>query len=175
MPRLKVSSVQESPPSVLFQRPLRPAPASMPHGVRWNFHIDAYTMRGLVTSIDRSAAPVLSFRNSTFFHLAPPSVVRNTPRSGDGPKACPSDVTNAISGLVGCTRNDVICCALDRPRGVHVCPPSVERYTPVPYVRSSRGLPSPVPTQMTLGSLGATVIAPTDERSVLPSVRFSHD
>ena len=121
-----------SPPSVLFHRPLRPAPASMPHGVRWNFHIDAYTMRGLFTSIDRSAAPVLSFRNRTFFQVAPPSVVRNTPRSGDGPKAWPSDVTNATSGLVGCTRSDVICCALAKPRGVHVCPPSVERYTPVP-------------------------------------------
>ncbi len=39
MPGLKVSSVHVSPPSVLFQRPLRPAPASMPHGVRWNFHM----------------------------------------------------------------------------------------------------------------------------------------
>ncbi len=44
-------------------------------------------------SIERSAAPVLSLRYSTFFHVTPPSVVRNTPRSGLGPKACPSAVT----------------------------------------------------------------------------------
>ena len=93
IPGLNVSSVHVSPPSVLFQSPLRPAPASIPQGVRWNFHILAYRMRGLVTSIDRSAAPVLSSRNSTFFHETPPSVVRNTPRSGLGPNACPSAVT----------------------------------------------------------------------------------
>ena len=92
----------------------------MPHGVRWNFHIDAYTMRGLFTSIDRSAAPVLSLRNSTFFHVVPPSVVRNTPRSGEGPNACPSDDTNAMSGLEGCTRSAVICCVFPSPRAVHV-------------------------------------------------------
>ena len=36
----------------------------------------------------------------------------------------------------------------------------------------SRGCPSPVPTQITLGSLGATVIAPTLEMSLTPSVMF---
>jgi hypothetical protein len=41
MPALKLSSRHVSPPSVLFQRPLRPPPALIPHGVRWNFHIAA--------------------------------------------------------------------------------------------------------------------------------------
>ena len=59
----------------------------MPHGERWNFHIDANRMRGFVGSIDRSVAPVESLMNSTFFQLLPPSVVRNTPRSAFGPNA----------------------------------------------------------------------------------------
>ena len=87
IPGLKVSSFHVSPPSVLFHRPLRPLPASMPHGIRWNFHMAAYRTRGLFTSSERSIAPVLSLRKSTFFQLLPPSVVRNTPRSGLGPKA----------------------------------------------------------------------------------------
>ena len=67
-----------------------------------------------------------------------------------------------------------MCCVLANPRDTHVSPPSVLRYTPVPYVISSRGFPSPLPTQITFGSLGATVMAPTLDRSVLPSVMFSH-
>ncbi len=55
------------------------------HGSRPCSHIAAYMMRGLVASIDSSAAPVLSSTQSTFFHVAPPSVDLNTPRSGDGP------------------------------------------------------------------------------------------
>ena len=34
-------SVQLSPPSVDFQRPLRPPPAFMDQGVRWNLYIEA--------------------------------------------------------------------------------------------------------------------------------------
>src|SRR5205814_1949940 len=79
MPALKLSSRQVSPPSLLFHNPLRPALSLIPHGVRWNFHIDAKRMRGLVGFIAMSAAPVESLRNNTFFHVRPPSVVRNTP------------------------------------------------------------------------------------------------
>src|SRR6185295_13365592 len=85
MPGLNVISFHVSPPSVVFHRPLRPPPAFMPHGVRWNFHIDAKRMRGFVGSIVRSIAPVESLMNRTFRHVAPPSVVRNTPRSAFGP------------------------------------------------------------------------------------------
>src|SRR2546430_7460105 len=35
------SSVQLSPPSIVFHNPLRPPPAFIPHGVRWNLYIDA--------------------------------------------------------------------------------------------------------------------------------------
>jgi hypothetical protein len=41
IPTLKLSSRHVSPPSVLFHRPLRPPPAFIPHGVRWNFDIAA--------------------------------------------------------------------------------------------------------------------------------------
>src|SRR5678816_1581792 len=81
IPGLNVSSFHVSPPSVVFQRPLRPLPEFIPQGVRWNFHMAAYRIRGLVGSIERSVAPVLSLRKSSFFQVRPPSVVRKTPRS----------------------------------------------------------------------------------------------
>src|SRR6476620_10115138 len=95
MPGLNEISFHVSPPSVLFHNPLRPPPVFMPHGMRWNFHIDARRMRGFVGSMVRSIAPVESFRNSTFFHERPPSVVRKTPRSALGPNACPIAATYA--------------------------------------------------------------------------------
>src|SRR2546423_959420 len=76
MPALKVISRQVSPPSVVFHRPLRPPPELMPHGMRWNFHIDANRMRGFVGSIVRSIAPVESLRKRIFSQLFPPSLVR---------------------------------------------------------------------------------------------------
>ena len=93
MPGLKVISFQVSPPSIVFHRPLRPPPAFIPHGVRWNLHIDANRMRGFDGSMVRSVAPVESLRKSTFFHVLPPSVVRNTPRSAFGPNAWPIAAT----------------------------------------------------------------------------------
>src|SRR3954462_9283731 len=93
MPGLNVTSFHVSPPAGGFPSPLRPPPAFIPHGVRWNFHIDANRMREFVGSIVRSIAPVESFRKSTFFHDRPPSVVRNTPRSAFGPNAWPIAAT----------------------------------------------------------------------------------
>src|SRR6185369_1923872 len=93
MPGLKVISFQVSPPSVVFHRPLRPPPAFIPQGVRWNFHIAAKMIRGLVGSMVRSIAPVESLRKRIFFHVLPPSVVRKTPRSALGPNACPIAAT----------------------------------------------------------------------------------
>src|SRR5256884_9435010 len=40
-PRLAVMSVQGSPPSRLFHKPLLPPPAVKPHGNRWLFHMAA--------------------------------------------------------------------------------------------------------------------------------------
>src|SRR5690242_1699468 len=92
-PRLAVMSVQLSPPSLLFHRPLLPPPAEKPHGKRWLFHIAAYSTRGFVASRARSIAPVESSTYSTLLQVLPPSFERNTPRIGLGPKACPIAAT----------------------------------------------------------------------------------
>src|SRR5436190_23891290 len=132
MPGLNVTSFHVSPPSVVFHSPLRPPPEFIPHGVRWNFHIDANRMRGFVGSIVRSIAPVESLRNSTFLHVLPPSVVRNTPRSAFGPKAWPIAATYTLWGSRGALPASPICRVSLSPSCCHVPPPSVERYTPVP-------------------------------------------
>ena len=76
MPGFAVISVHVSPASVDFQRPLLPPPASIPHAVRWNFHIEAKMMRGLEGSIEISLPPVESLMKRIFFHDFPPSIVR---------------------------------------------------------------------------------------------------
>ena len=53
-----------------------------------------------------------------------------------------------------------------RPIFVHVLPPSVERYIPSPGETLPRIGDSPVPTYTTLGSDGATAMAPIE-----PAVR----
>ena len=145
-PSLAVMSLQLSPPSVLFHRPLFPPPAENPHGKRWVFHSAAYKIRGFAGSSARSIAPVESSTNSTFCHVVPPSAERNTPRVGLGPKAWPIAATYTRSGFLGCTRTTAICRVSSRPRCRHVAPPSVERHIPSPYVRSSRQSASPAPT-----------------------------
>ena len=93
IPSLCVISLQLSPPSMDFHSPLRPLPDVMPQGKRWNFHIAAKRMRGLVGSSERSVAPVESLRKRMRFHDLPPSIVLKTPRSELGPKACPIAAT----------------------------------------------------------------------------------
>src|SRR4029079_19580537 len=93
IPGLNEISFHVSPPAVVFQRPLRPPPVFMPHGVRWNFHIDANRMRGFDGSMVKYIPPVEALRNSTFFHERPPSVERKMPRSAFGPNAWPIAAT----------------------------------------------------------------------------------
>src|SRR5579862_46665 len=76
--------VHVSPPSVDRHRPLPFPPLSSFHGKRRTCHMPAKRTLGLPGSITRSPVPVVSFTNSTFFHVWPPSVVRNTPRSALG-------------------------------------------------------------------------------------------
>src|SRR2546428_1155816 len=145
-PRLAVISVQVSPPSLLFHSPLLPPPAEKPQGNRWLFHRAAYSTRGFVASRARSIAPVESSTYSTLLQLRPPSVDRNTPRVGLGPKACPIAATYTTSGLAGSTRTAAMWRVSASPRWRHVSPPSVERHMPSPSVRSSRQSASPAPT-----------------------------
>jgi hypothetical protein len=48
------------------------------------------------------------------------------------------------------------------PACFQVPPPSKERQTPPPHPELFRSLASPVPTQITLGSVGATATAPME-------------
>src|SRR5205823_3016866 len=125
-PGLSLRSIHVSPPSVDCHRPLSGPPLEICEKLRYACQIDAYRMRGLVSSIDRSTAPALSLLNSTFRHVAPPSTDLNTPRSLFGPKACPSAATYTISGLSGWTRILPIKRVSARPMCAHVRPASVD-------------------------------------------------
>src|SRR4029077_14425159 len=98
-----LSCVHVSPPSREVYKPLPGPPEFISHGCRRACHRPAKRMRGLVGSKQTSEAPVSSSLASTCFHVAPPSVVRYTPRSLPGPNGEPSTAAKAMSGLVGWT------------------------------------------------------------------------
>ena len=61
------------PPSRDVQMPLPAPPELRPQVLICTCHMPAKRMRGLFGSITRSEAPVLSFTNSTFSQVLPPS------------------------------------------------------------------------------------------------------
>src|SRR5579863_2587871 len=95
--------VHVAPPSVDFQSALSGPPPLYPHHVLRRLNEDAYTMRGLDGSIATSLNPVSSLMYFRFFHVFPPSVDRNRPRSLFGPNKCPGAAMNTILGFVGST------------------------------------------------------------------------
>src|SRR5258708_22025172 len=109
-----------------------PGPYAVPFcpGFRMPCHIVAYTTRGFPGSKQRSTAPVTLSLNKTFFHVRPPSVDRNTPRSSFGPTGCPTAATSTRSGLRGSIRIRPICLVSSSPRCCHVSPASVDLYMP---------------------------------------------
>ena len=72
-PGFPVSSVHVSPPSSLLNMPVPGPPLWLHQKLRRTSHIDAYSTRGLVRSMDRSIAPARSDRYSTRSHVSPPS------------------------------------------------------------------------------------------------------
>src|SRR5688500_17795841 len=68
-------SVHVLPPSVVLNSPLPGPPLDIEWGVRNTSQNPAYSTSGLLASIVRSTAPAFSLRNSTLFHVLPPSVV----------------------------------------------------------------------------------------------------
>src|SRR5262245_49780391 len=68
--------------------------------------------------------------------------------------------THAVFGSLGWTTIRAIAFAPIRPTRLKVAPESSERYTPSPHDELLRSLASPLPTQTTLASEGATAIAP---------------
>ena len=90
------SRVHVAPPSVLLNSPLPGPPLLRPQVWMTICHIPAYRMRGLPGCIARSQPrgargrcrqehPASGDVHSTRVQVAPPSVVRNTPRSSCGP------------------------------------------------------------------------------------------
>src|SRR6266540_4651683 len=142
--------------------PLPAPPDTSSHGRRTNCHIPANSTRGLPGTITRSAAPVVSFTNSPFCHVLPPSAVRNTPRSEFGPHTWPSAATNTTSGFAGSITMRVIWPTSRSPMGFQLFPASGEKNTPRPSITSLRGFPSPVPIHTRLGFEGASAIAPIE-------------
>src|SRR5262245_31745238 len=86
---------QWSPPSVVLNTPPSAAgpPLMIVHGLRCARHAAAYTSLGFDQLIATDTTPVWSLRKSTFSHVAPPSLVRYTPRSGPQPNGLPSAAT----------------------------------------------------------------------------------
>src|SRR5260370_29134880 len=119
-------------------------------------------MRGCVGSSSKAIAPVLSLADRILSHVLPPSLDRNPPRVALGPNAWPSTATYTSSGVAGCTAMWAIWPASASPTFAQVFPASVERYMPSPGDRLPRIGDSPVPTYTTLGSDGATAIAPIE-------------
>jgi hypothetical protein len=71
-------------------------------------------------------APVLSSTNSVCVHVAPPSVLRYTPRSWLFAWTFPCAASSTMFGSCGSTDIDGICFVASRPRCRQVCPASVD-------------------------------------------------
>src|SRR5215471_1136371 len=123
----------------------------------------AKRMRGLRAFIAMSEQPVFASTNNARTQLLPPSTVRNTPRSSWGPYAWPSAHASATSGLLGLTTIRPMRPVWSSPTCVQVRPASVDRYTPLPREMLLRMNDSPVPTQITFASDGATANDPIDD------------
>ena len=116
-----------SPPSVDRKTPDSSEPEVAVQGFRSARHAEAKTMRGFDGLIAKSTAPVESEIARTWSHVSPPSVVRNTPRSGLGPKGSPSAATKAMSASCGWTLMSPIWPEFGSPMWVHESPPLVLR------------------------------------------------
>ncbi len=73
---LPSTSVQLSPPLLLFHRPLPGPPEFRKYGPRTRSQLDAQITFGSRGSSTMSTKPALSLMNFTSFHESPPSVVR---------------------------------------------------------------------------------------------------
>src|SRR5579883_2409219 len=123
---------QVVPPSLDLYRPEPGPPDDRFHGERRTCHSAAYTTLLLLGSSATSIAPVSASWNSTLVQCAPPSLVRNTPRSVLAPNAWPSAATNTRCGSFGSTTTRPMWRVSRRPIGCHVRPASSERYMPSP-------------------------------------------
>jgi len=82
---------------------------------------------GLPGCMTRSEAPVWSSTKRTFFQLAPPSVVRKTPRVAFGFQTLPSTATKTVFGSCGSISTFEICPASPSPMKRQEAPASDEK------------------------------------------------
>src|SRR5919204_3168275 len=150
-PGFRVISRHVSPPSVDLNRPLPGPPLDIWYSIRYASHSAANTTLGLRRSIATSAAPVLPSRNSTCFHVLPPSMLLKMPRSSLGALYLPKSATNTMSAFVGWMRILEIASEFVNPTRVHVLPASMDLKTPSPGMMLPRMHDSPVPMYTTSG------------------------
>src|SRR5688572_15638702 len=167
---------QVSPPSVDLKRPPSVAgpPLMMSQPLRNPRYIPAYSSLGFAGLIASTRAPVELLTKRVFFHVLPPSIVLNSPRSSFGPKGEPSAATQTMSGFVGWTITLPICPASGSPVNCHVRPASTDLYTPRPMITLLLMAALPVPTQTTFGLESATAIAPIEPVAICPSLIGFH-
>src|SRR5690242_2113594 len=89
-------------------------------------------MLGFFGSNSTSTAPVESLTKSTFVQVLPPSVLRNTPRSGSGPYAVPSAATKRRFGSAGSMAMREMRPVFSRPARDQDLPASVDLNMPQP-------------------------------------------
>ena len=106
--------------------------------------------------------PARSLMNLITVHVLPPSVVLYKPRARLGFHAEPITAMYTVFGSFGCTCSRPMCSVSDRPRKLHVRPPSVLLNTPQPGEMELREFCSPVPTYSVLVSDGAIAMSPID-------------
>src|SRR5688572_32704792 len=92
-PSLSVFLVHVFPPSNVMCIPEPGPPDLKVQGHLRCSHMFAISLFGLLGSITNSAQPVLLSTKRIFSHVAPPSVVLNTPRSGCSPQGDPIAAT----------------------------------------------------------------------------------
>ena len=95
-PGFRVISVQFSPKSTLWNKPLPGPPDDMPHDLRHASHREAYITAGLLGSMVRSTAPERSSRYNTLRQVIPPLVLLYTPRSGLAIECLPNAATHTM-------------------------------------------------------------------------------
>src|SRR6185295_7326708 len=87
------SFFQVSPPSAERQIPPSGPPDSSVQGLRYTCQNAAKRIRGLLGSMERSEAPVLSLTKRILSQVFPPSFDRKMPRSELLPHTCPCAAT----------------------------------------------------------------------------------
>src|SRR5579883_9836 len=134
------------PPFAERYKPLPAPPLRKVHGLRSKSYMPAYTTFGRRGSMATSLAPVVALPESTSFQCAPPSLLRNTPRSPPGVYSLPMAAAKITRELDGSIAMRAMLALLRKPSRCQCLPPSAVDHNPSPASAVLRGNGSPVPT-----------------------------